>query len=106
MAANGFTTSNWCLPRFPEGGSYCSKYNRTVGHFGGAQPLGASTCCWWATLAFIAAAPSLLGHRPARHPICETSIAIVRLGRSHAATALVRTTLAVDSATPLLLCPC
>merc|ERR1711963_85477 len=34
----------------------------------------------------------------------QTSIAIVGLGRSHTATALVRAALAVDSAAPLLLC--
>merc|ERR1712183_447409 len=65
--------------------------------------LSAPASCWWAALAFITATPSLLGHRPTRHPICETSVAIVWLGRRHTATALIRTALAVDSAAPLLL---
>jgi len=69
-----------------------------------SRPLSTPASSWWAALAFVTAAPSLLGHRPTRHPICETSIAIVRLGRRHTASALVRATLAVDSATPLLLC--
>merc|ERR1719471_766851 len=68
-----------------------------------ARLLSTPTSCWWAALAFITAAPRLLGHRPTRHPICETSIAIVWLGRRHTATALIRTALAVDSAAPLLL---
>merc|ERR1719189_751979 len=65
--------------------------------------LSTPTCCWWATLAFIAATPSLLCHGPTCHPICETSIAIVWLGRRHTAAALIRASLAVDSAAPFLL---
>merc|ERR1719277_1205806 len=68
-----------------------------------ARLLSTPASCWWAALAFVAAAPRLLGHRPTRHPICETSIAIIWLGRRHATTALVLTTLAVDSAAPVLL---
>jgi len=68
-----------------------------------ARLLSTPTSCWWAALAFVTATPSLLCHGPARHPICETSIAIVWLGGRHTATALIRTALAMNSAAPLLL---
>merc|ERR1719461_1902906 len=71
-----------------------------------ARLLSTPSSCWWAAPAFITATPSLLCHGPARHPICETSIAIVWLGGSHTATALIRTALAVHSVAPLLLCHC
>jgi len=65
--------------------------------------LSTPSSCWRTALAFVTATPGLLGHRPTRHPICETSVAIVRLRRRHTAAALIRTTLAVDSAAPLFL---
>jgi len=68
-----------------------------------ARLLSTPASCWWAALAFVTATPSLLGHGPARHPVCETSIAVVWLGGCHAATALIRTALAMNSAAPLLL---
>merc|ERR1719203_1394937 len=78
------------------------QHNRSQGF--SARLLSTPTSCGWAALAFITAAPSLLCNGPTRHPICETSIAIVRLGGRHTTTALIRTTLAVNSAAPLLLC--
>jgi len=64
---------------------------------------GASSSCRWAALALVRTAPGLLGHRPACHPIGESSITIVWLRRRHAPSTLIWATLSMNSAAPLLL---
>jgi len=62
-----------------------------------------SSSCWRAPFALVAAAPSFLGHRPTRHPIGKTGIAVVGLRRRHTSTSLIRATFAMNPAAPFLL---
>jgi len=62
-----------------------------------------SASCRGAALPFVRAAPGLLGHRPSRHPISKTCVAIVGIRRGHASTSLIWAAFAMNPATPLLL---
>jgi len=62
-----------------------------------------SSSCWRAASAFVRTAPRLLRYTPPLHPVRKSGIAIVRLRRRDASTALVGTALAMNPATPLLL---
>jgi len=63
--------------------------------------LSTSSSCWWAALPLVRATPRLLGHGPARHPICKPSITIVWVRRRHTPTSLVRAALSMNSTAPL-----
>jgi len=62
----------------------------------------ATTCCRWATLAPVTAAPSLLGHTPTCYPIRIAGIAIVRQRRCLTTTCCWWAPLSMGLATPRL----